>query len=282
MNIKRKEINISKGIRLNRIIVLGYVLIIIYPVFFVFLTSLKSTSEFYENIWGLPRKLEWSNYVVSWTQGGIGAAFFESLFIVGTTVFFVLFLGALAGYALARLHFPYANFVLTILLICFMLPTEMVLIPQYLMVTDLGLLGTRLALILSYVGWGLPVAIYIFKGFFITIPNELIEATRIDGAGEFKIFYKVIVPLMLPPIATMAIFTFVSTWGELLWALVILGTQSKIATLPFAVLQFKGKFLTDWGPLSAAICMVTLPLIVFFIYTQKYFVRGLTAGGVKG
>lgn len=265
-----------------RALVILYVVLLVYPVLFVVLTSLKPTEEFYSNIWGLPKTIVWSNYSTAWTQGHIDSAFITSVFVVVSTVLIILLLGAMAGYALARLEIPKAGLITLAIVATTLLPTESVLIPEYLLTSNLNLVGTLPALIISYAGWGLPITIYVFRGFFLTIPKELIESARIDGAGEFTTFYKIIIPLMLPAIATNAILNFVGWWGELLWALVVLSTQANNRTLPFALIEFNGQFSTNWGPLSAGIVIVITPLIAFFLFTQKYFITGLTGGGVKG
>jgi raffinose/stachyose/melibiose transport system permease protein len=267
---------------ISRLLVIFYVLLLVYPISFVVLTSLKSTNEFYSNIWGLPRVVEWSNYAQAWVQGGIGRAFFYSVFIVTTSVVGIILFGTLGGYALARLDIPYADAIALGLIVMTLIPGESVLLPVYIITNNLGLTGTYAGLILPYIGWSLPLTVFLFRGFFLTIPAELIEAARIDGAGELRTFFSVILPLMLPAIATSAILSFVGLWGELLWAMIVLSNQADIRTLSFALLEFKGQFATDWGPLSAAICIILLPVIVFFFFTQRYFVSGLTAGGVKG
>jgi ABC-type glycerol-3-phosphate transport system permease component len=259
-----------------------FVLLIIYPTIFVILTSLKSTNEFYTNVWGFPQTVVWSNYVTAWTNGGLGNAFLHSIFVVSITVVGGVTFGALAGYALARLEIPYANVIATVLVMMTLIPTESVLIPEYIMTSKLGMIGSHLGLIIPYIGWGLPLTIYLFRSFFLTLPSELIEAARIDGAGELRTFFSIVVPLMTPAIATTAILIFVGTWGELLWAMLALSNQSAIRTLPFSMLEFKGQFSTNWGPLSAGVNIVVLPLIIFFLFTQKYFVRGLASGAVKG
>jgi raffinose/stachyose/melibiose transport system permease protein len=243
---------------------------------------LKSTNEFYSNIWGLPRVFAWSNYVQAWVQGGIGRAFLNSILIVTISVIGTLTFGMLGGYALARLGIPYASVIALCLILMTLIPGESMLLPTYIMTIKLGLIGTRLGLILPYIGWGLPMTIYLFRGFFLTIPNELIESARIDGAGELRIFYGIVAPLMLPAIATSAILTFIGLWGELLWALIVLSSQASIRTLPFTLVEFTGQYATNWGPLSAAICIIMVPVVIFFTLSQKFFITGLTAGGVKG
>jgi len=281
MNINLFHSRADRSTIISRLLVVFYVFLLIYPISFVVLTSLKSTNEFYNNIWGLPRVFAWSNYVRAWVDGRIGPAFFNSVLVVTISVIGVLTLGTLAGYALARLEIPYSNLIALGLVLMTLIPTESVLVPEYILTIKLGLTGTRTGLILPYIGWGLPLTIFLLRGFFLTIPSELIEAARIDGAGELRTFFSVVLPLMGPAIATSAIMSFVGLWGELLWALIVLSNQAAIRTLPFSLVEFRGQFATDWGPLSAGICIIFLPLVIFFIFAQKYFVSGLTSGAVK-
>jgi raffinose/stachyose/melibiose transport system permease protein len=269
------------GRGLIRVLIILFVLTVVYPVLFVILTSLKSTTEFYSNIWGWPHVVAWSNYTEAWTTGGIGSAFGNSTIVVASSLVFILLFSGVAAYALARLV-PKSDLITLIILASTFIPGELVLVPEFLMASKLQIVGTDLGLIASYIGWALPITIFIMRGFILTIPAELIEAARIDGAGELRIFFQVVVPLMLPAIATTAIFNFIGLWGELLWAIIVLSTQSTVRTLPFAIVEFQGQFGTQWGPLSAAICIVIIPLVVVFIFAQKYFIRGLTDAAVKG
>lgn len=273
---------VIRGAWIERIIILLYLLLIIYPVLFVLNTSFKPSSEFYRNVWGLPIDFTLANYPKAWIGGRIGSAFLNSFYIVMLTVVAIIVFGAMAGYALARLKVPGANIIMLTLVGLTMLPSESVLMPIYITMSRVGLIGSRESLIIPYIGWGLPITIYIFRDFFMTVPSELMEAARIDGCTELGTFTKVVAPLMLPAIATCAIFNFVNFWGELLWATVALSSQSATRTISMGVVEFQGQFATDWGPMTAAICLVLVPLMILFLFTQKYFVRGLTAGSVKG
>ena len=284
---KKRKVNEAflfegKGAAAGRVMVVLYVLLIIYPVLFVLNTSFKPSSEFYRNVWGLPVDFTLANYPDAWIAGRIGSAFLNSLYIVMLTVVCIVIFGAMAGYALARLRIPGAKLIMLLLVGLTMLPSESVLMPIYITMSRIGMIGSRESLIIPYIGWGLPITIYIFKDFLMTVPVEMMEAARIDGCTEFGAFTKVVAPLMLPAIATCAIFNFVNFWGELLWATVALSSQSATRTISMGVVEFQGQFATDWGPMTAAICIVLVPLMVFFLFTQKYFVRGLTAGSVKG
>ena len=281
MSSKTLDQGESKIKRFSRIFVLAFIILTIYPIIFVVITSLKSNAEFYTNIFLLPHKLEWANYPKSWITAQIGSYFFNSLLVVSTTVIATLVVGALAGYSLARLNVPYANTIMFIILAGTMLPSESIIMPMYLITSKMNITGTFSSLILPYIGWGLPMTIFIYRNFFRTLPNELIEAARIDGCTEIQTFTKVTLPLILPATATNGILIFVGWWGELLWASIELGSSS-MKTIPMGIISFSAQFGTDWGALSAAVCIILVPLIVFFLFTQKYFIEGLTAGGVKG
>jgi len=264
----------------GRIYLYFFILLTLFPIIFTFITSLKSTSEFYRNIFGLPEKIMLSNYWSAWFEGSIGKYFGTSLKVVGTTVVAIILLGALAGYALAKMRIPHADLIILVLLTLNMFPSESVIMPLYLMLAKLRMTGKMISLIIPYTSWGLPFTIYVFKNFFATLPSELSEAARIDGCSEIKLFFRIVIPLMLPPVATTAIFSFTGWWGELLWASVAL-SASTLSTIPLGLLAFQGQYGTDWGPLSAAICIVLIPLIIVFFAFQKYFIQGLTAGAIK-
>jgi raffinose/stachyose/melibiose transport system permease protein len=266
---------------ITRVVVLFFVLITIYPIVFVTINSLKSTSDFYANVWALPGSIHWSNYSEAWFDAKIGQYFSNSSIVVVSAVLIISVFGVMAGYALGRLNLPYAEAILLFFLAMKMVPHESLVMPLYLMLSRMGLIGEHISLVLPYAGWGLPIAVYILKNYFQTIPNSLLEAARIDGASEWLSFRKIMVPLAMPAIATVVIFNFVSLWGELLWATVALSTAT-MKTLPLGIIVFQSEFATDWGPLSAAICMVMLPLVLVFLFMQKYFVQGITAGANKG
>lgn len=258
-----------------------FVLITVFPILFVLNTSLKETSEFYANVWGLPRGIAWSNYYYAWNTAQIGRYFFNSLLVVGITVLATIAISAMAGYALAKLNIKHAKLLIMVIFLSTMLPSESILMPMYLMTAKMKLTGSYLSMILPFIGWGSAFATYIYYNFFLTVPTEVLEAARVDGCGEVRIFLKIVFPMILPATATVAIFTFLGWWGELLWSSVDLAT-SELKTLPLGVLAFVQSAGTDWGPLCAASCIIIIPLIICFLFFQKYFIAGLTGGAVKG
>lgn len=279
MNTKKKKS--EKATIVSRILLIVYVLMTLYPILFVLLTSFKKTSEFYRNIWGLPEVFAIENYAEAWKTAQIGSYMKNSVLIIVIVLAATLLTGALAGYALSRFHIRHAELIMMLILFCTMVPSESVIMPMYLIISRLKLTASYASMILPYIGWGLPMTTYIFRNFFDTIPNELLEAARIDGCTEVTAFFKISVPLMLPAIATNAIFLFVSWWGELLWASVELASSS-MKTIPIGLVSFSAQYGTNWGPMSAAVCIVLIPLVIFFLFVQKYFIGGLTGGAVKG
>ena len=137
-------------------------------------------------------------------------------------------------------------------------------------------------LILPYLAWQIPFSVYIFKNFFDSIPSELTEAARMDGAAELSVFFQIMLPLVTPALATVTVFNFINIWGEYMWASISATSSAKIQTIPVGLLYFRGEYGIEWGPFAAAITIIVVPLIAVFIYFQKYFVQGITSGAVKG
>ena len=279
MNTKKKDVSVW----VIRFILILFAICSVFPLIFAVLTSLKNNQEFYKNIWALPESLKFENYVTAVIDGKIGEYAVNSIVISAVSLFLVLLVAILAAYALSRMNIPGATMFLVGLILIQILPTESLIIPEYMIVSRLGLLKTKYwAMILPYVGWMLPGTIVILANFFKTIPMELIEAARIDGASEFKTMTRIIAPLMKSSIATCLVFDFCFVWGELMWAQIATLVKEEGIPLTIGLLNFKGLYSTDWGATAAAICIITLPMYVLFLFTQKYFIEGLTAGSVKG
>ncbi len=281
MNFNALKMNDNILRWLLRLMLILFVVITIFPLFFVLLTSFKTSADFYTNIWGLPKQMAWENYHYAWNIAMIGEHFFTSVKIVGVTVLITLIIAAVAGYALAKLKIPFADNILISMFLLSMLPSEAIIMPMYIMISKLGFGGTYASMILPYIGWGLPITIYIYKNFFSTIPNEILEAARMEGCKEGQTFFSIVMPIMLPATATNAIFLFLGWWGEMLWAAVELSTAS-MKTLPLGLTAFIQSAGTAWGPLTAASCIVLIPVILVFVFLQRFFISGLTGGASKG
>ena len=280
MSYKRRELT---GRVLTRIVLVFCAVVSIFPMIFALFTSFKTNEEFYADIWALPEKFRIQNYVDALFEGKIAEYLGNSIFIAIVTLVIVLILSVFASYALARLNIPGAEWLLALMLILQVLPTESLIIPEFLIISKIGLLKIPFApIIFPYVGWLLPGSIIILTNFFKTLPVELLEAARIDGSSEMATMRKIVLPLMKTSISTCLIFNFCFVWGELMWAQIVTSFSDKGIPLTIGLLNFQGQYTKDWGTLTAAMCFVMIPMYVLFLFTQKYFVKGLTSGSVKG
>jgi len=266
-----------------RIILIFLGLVFMYPLIFSLQTSFKTMKEFYQDMWALPNDWLFSNYAMAWEAGRIGEYFLNSIIIAACSILLIEVFSIMASYALSRLHIPFVEGIILFFFIIQMLPSETIISPVYLMMSKLGLLKMRyVPIFLAYAGWSLPGTITIMKNFFDTVPKDLLEAARIDGAGEITTMFKILLPLMKGALATCIIFNFTGVWGELMWAKTATMTTDKGIPLTVGLLNFQGSYGTDWPLLCAAIMIITIPLYMLFLFLQKYFVASLTAGGVKG
>lgn len=266
-----------------RIILIFLGLVFLYPLIFALQTSFKTMKEFYLDMWALPQKLIFENYAVAWVQGRIGEYFLNSVIISVGTIILIETFAIMASYALSRLHIPCVEGIILFFFVIQMLPTETIISPVYLLMSKMGLMKIPyLPIIFGYVGWSLPGTITIMKNYFDTVPRDLLEACRIDGAGEVTAMFKIVLPLMKGAVATCTIMNFTAAWGELMWARTATMTTNTGIPLTVGLLNFQGVYGTDWPLLCAAIIVIAIPLYLMFLFLQKYFVASLTAGSVKG
>jgi alpha-glucoside transport system permease protein len=252
------------------------------PTVGLFLTSLFSPTDIntlgWWEIFSKPSLATLDNYREIWHDQSIRSAFWTTVWIsVGGTVLPII-VAALAGYAFAWLEFPGRDWLFVIVIALLVVPLQMALIPMFRLYSDVGIFDTKLSLILFHTGFGLPFAIFLLRNFFIGIPRELLEAARIDGASEFRIFFRLILPLGLPAIASLAIFQFLWTWNDLLVALSLARDTQPLTVAIFSQLRQFGNNLELIAP--ASFVSLIVPLAVFFAF-QRYFVQGLLAGSVK-
>ena len=263
----------------SRVMIILYCLLIIYPIFFVILTSLKPTSEFYVNIWGMPKTWAFENYLTAWDTANIGQYMLNSVIIVAVVMVVTLLVSGLAGYALSRFKIKYAELIMMLILACTMSPSEAVIMPMYLLTSKLHLTGSKLALLIPYIGWGLPMSIYIFRNFFDTIPNERLEAARIDGAGPMRIYWSIVMPNIKPAVMTQLLFAFQGIWSMTATTGTIFSERLK--TLPAAVSSIgAGGVARSGAAMAAAVLMLIPPILVYFI-SQSNVMETMSSAGIK-
>lgn len=274
--------------RIGRLVVyaiLGlYSLIVFVPFLWTVSTSFKTLPESLQMTF-IPRVPTTAAYVTAWTQlkPALPVMFFNSFLLAFIVTVTNVFFGALGGYAFARLRFPGREVLFLLVLGTLMIPDQLRMVPVYQLLVNLGLVtpGPQ-----NYVGISLIMAIsatslFIMRQFFLTIPFDLEESARIDGAGFFTTFRRILFPLARPALAVVAIQSFQGTWNGFFWPLILLQAQSHW-TLPLGLSQFRFQYSTNWPPLMALDVVATVPIVILYLFFQRYFVSGLSAGAVKG
>jgi ABC-type glycerol-3-phosphate transport system permease component len=262
------------------LILLVVLFIVAYPIFWMFMTSLKEQWEIFENPFALPASLNFSNYAEAWSAGNFNLYFLNSIIITVPSVLSAVLVSALAGYAFARFKFRGSRFLFIYFLVGIMVPPQAVIIPAFIIVSRLGLMNNYLALIFTYLSW-CPIGIFILTTFFRSLPLEIEDAAKVDGASPLDIFWRIALPLAKPALATVAIFYFVFVWNDFLYPLLYLQNDT-MSTIPMGLMLFNGRYRVDWGMQNAALSIAVLVPLVFYMIFQDKFVKGLTAGAVKG
>jgi alpha-glucoside transport system permease protein len=257
-------------------------LVWLVPTIGIFLTSLLSAETYLEGGWwqivSEPSKLTFENYSAIFDNETITSSLLTTIWIAVGGTLLPIVVGALAGYAFAWLEFPGRDWLFVIVIALLVVPLQMALIPMFKLYETFGINDTVFALILFHTAFGLPFAIFLLRNFFIGIPKDLLEAARIDGASEIRIFVRLILPLGLPAIASLAIFQFLWTWNDLLVALVFGRDTQPLTVAIYRQLAQFGANIEIIAP--ATFVSLVIPLVVFFAF-QRYFVQGLLAGSVK-
>jgi raffinose/stachyose/melibiose transport system permease protein len=254
----------------------------IVPFVFMFITSVKSQADI-ANLapWALPTHWEWGNYTDAAQVGNIWVSGANSLIIAVIKVPLGLLLAAMAAFALSRLKFRWQQLLLGVIALGTLIPVQVALGPLFSTMLSLNLLNTKVGLMLPYLAFGVSYQVFILYGFFKAIPEELDEAARIDGAGNWRLFWQVIMPLAKPALAALFILDFVSTWNEYPMALTLLQTTDQF-TIPLGITNFQTQYGSNYPQLNAYIIMSILPVLIVYLLFQRYFVQGALAGAVKG
>jgi multiple sugar transport system permease protein len=248
------------------------------PLVWMLITSLSSLEDTRRFPPRLPSTLHWHNYVQAWTDSPFGRWLVNSTIVSTTCVVSNIVLCSLAGYAFARLRFPGRRIVFLAILATLMVPFQVVMIPTLLIVKHLGLVDTLPALIVPNLVT--PFGIYLLRQFFLSLPIELEEAALIDGAGRLRILRSVLLPLMGPPLSTLAVLTFLSVWNDFLWPLVVTSSPNTM-TVQLGLSTFQSAHFTNWPVLMAGTLLSQLPVLLLFVIGQRFFVSSIATTGIK-
>lgn len=254
----------------------------IFPLYWLLTFSLKENSEIFGgNLVGIPAIFLWQNYEKALVNGKTAIYLANSLFVTTFTIIITVVFSIMAAYALTRMNWKFRKQTLMLFIIGLMVPIHAALLPVLIMLRQMKLTNTYWSLILPYVAFAIPMAIMIFTGFIQSIPKELEESACIDGCNIYKTFFKIIMPLLKPAIATVAIFTFLQSWNELMFAVVFI-SNDRFKTLPVGIQSMAGQYSTEWGPIGAALVVATLPTIIIYLLMSKQVQSSLIMGAVKG
>jgi raffinose/stachyose/melibiose transport system permease protein len=254
----------------------------LYPLVFLLFFSLKSNEEIYSgNVMGLPKQFLWSNYKNALLNANVGHYFLNSVFVTIVVIILSGILACMVSYAIARMTVKINGIIKTFFSLGLMIPLHAVLLPVFIILRQMKMLDSYQALIIPYIAFALPMAIFFMIGFFKTLPKELEEAAFIDGCNIYKTFFRIMLPLVKPALATISIFTFLSTWNEMMFAITFINSE-KYRTLTVGIMQMVGQYTTDWGTMGAGLVVATVPTVLIYLLLSNQVQSGMVNGAVKG
>jgi raffinose/stachyose/melibiose transport system permease protein len=265
---------------LTYVILLGYSFIALFPVVLIIVNSPKNKREVFRSPYSLPSRIDLSGYQTVTHQANVLRYFGNSIFVTLVTLSIVLLVGAMAAHALCEYNFRGNRLLGLYFTLGIMIPIRLGTVSLIRIMSTLGLHGTLWALILVYSAAGLPLAVFILNSFMHQVSRELKDAARVDGASEYRILFQLVMPLMTPALATVAVFVMIPTWNDLWWPLV-LAPEERVRTITLGVSWFVGQFKTDWSALLASLSLAMLPVLILYALFSRQLIRGLTQGAVK-
>ncbi len=271
---------ISLSLIFQHLIIVVLAVYCLFPVVWVCFSSFKPQSELFKiPMTFFPKNWSFSNYILALSYGSFLQYFSNTLFVSVVATIITVLINIMSGYALAKYIFPGRNIIFSIMIGTLMIPLQVIMIPIFLQLKRFGMLNSLWGIIIPPAAT--PTGIFLARQYMVNLPNSMIESARIDGAKEFFIFRKIIIPLSKPIIATIAIFSFMWRWNDYLWPLIVITDNDK-QTLQQALANFVGQLQINWSALLAMTTISIIPVIIVFLMFQKYFMSGITAGAVKG
>jgi raffinose/stachyose/melibiose transport system permease protein len=268
---KRRDLTIN-------IIMIGFAALTLLPLVLMLNISLKTLAQFATNPIGITYPFHFENYITA--ARTLWLPTFNSALVASLTIFGTMVTASLAAYSFARFRFPGDNLLYYLVLILLMIPGLLLLVPRYVITARLHLTESYFGLIIPYISAGQIFNMFVLRSFFASIPQELLDAARMDGAGELRIFSKIVIPLSLPILGTLAILQLMTIWNDFVWPFVVI-TRSEMRTVTVALRFLNGMFGSEWGVIMAGYAVAALPLILIFALFTKPFIEGMTSGAVK-
>ena len=281
--VKMEELNVKtktqKSEIIRNVILVIVSLIMIFPIFWLIVGSLKNPTEVMNSDIFLPTKLFWENYKTALSAAPFGLYFKNSIAFAIVSVFAQIITGSLAGYGFAKIKFKSRKIIFMLFMCSMMIPSEATITSNYLMLSSMGLMDTFFSVVATSLVS--VFSVFLFRQFYLTVDNALMDAARIDGCNEIKIYLHVFMPLSTGIMSTVGIIGFINSWNSYLWPLIIVNS-SELRTVQTGLrMLMQSDFGVDWGSVMAAASLIILPVIVLFVFLQKYFVQGITKVGLK-
>lgn len=251
-----------------------------FPLIWMVLSSFKTNREIFSSPLALPKSIDFSSWVEAWKVGNIGGYAFNSLFVTSMSVLAILLFSSLAAYAFSRFEFKGKGFLIGLFALGLLMPIESYFIAQNSLFDLLAIKGHRWTLIVPYAAMELPLAIYLLKVYLDAVPRQLFDAARIDGASDMRMFGVLVIPMLRPGLATVAVFSVLSAWNEFLLALLYVTNDSQ-KTIPVGLLVFSSRYVTNYQLLFSALTIVTLPMIAIYVVFHRQVIAGIADGSLK-
>jgi N-acetylglucosamine transport system permease protein len=260
-----------------------YSLIVLFPMIWSIISSLKTTREFYIDVWALPKNLYYQNFIKAWASSNVGSNIINSVIVVSFSLIITMIMATTVAYAVTRYKFTGNIIIGRIFMAGLFVPLVLGTIPTFFVLRDLRLYDTKLGLILVYSMYSMPLSVSIMMGIFETIPSSFAEAAKIDGCGHFSLFIRIMFPLAKTGLVTISIFNFLWTWNDYIYAMTYTPSKGN-RTLSVGLVQLTSTamYQTDWGALFAGLVIAMLPSLIIYILFQNQIQKGLTEGGIKG
>jgi len=263
--------------------ILGILLVTqLYPLIWLLFYSLKTNEEILSgSFFSLPSVWQWSNYTSAVAGGNYWRYLTNSLLVTTVTIVSVILLASLAAFAIARFRWKFGQLVMLIFLLGLMIPLQSTLLPLMIIFKNMNILNTHLSLILPYIAFQTPIAVFILSGFMKSIPQEIEESAIMDGAGAFRIFRYIVLPISVPPVMTVCILAFINIWNEYILAATFISSE-RLKTLPFGVYSFVSQYSVNYGAIGAFLVLGALPVILIYFLLAEKITKSMVAGAVKG
>lgn len=272
------------GRSLIQIFMISWTLMLLLPIFWLLYSSFKTSSAIRANTFAFPKVIAWENYDFSSLSDvglTIGIYYRNSIIISVVSLFILIFISLIASYSIAKLKFPGKNVIMIIFIALLGIPVHAILIPLYYQMLSYGLLDKYLGVILPYIALFSPFTILLLQAYFREFPNELIDAAKIDGCGNLRTFFSIVLPISKGAVSSVLIINFINIWNEFLFALVVM-TNNNAKTLPVGLMGFQGTYAIEWGPLFATLVITIIPTIIIYFIFHRNIIQGITTGAIKG